>query len=136
MHHDTDRRVVFKFREMWLTEIGKIVHSVPRALESESNIRLAFNRIKSLVKATFHYPIQVADLVADQVCNQVCDLVGFSFNCTRSKCRCRNRPRQQLHRVSLLVMFAPRQKKSPPVIYCKLSAGRNHRLFVILSLAG
>jgi len=25
---DTDRRVVFKFREMWLTEIGKIVHTV------------------------------------------------------------------------------------------------------------
>jgi len=63
-------------------------------------------------------------------------VVGFGFNCTRSKCRCRNRPRQQLHHVSLLVMFAPRQNKSPAVIYCKLSAGRNHRLFVILSLAG
>jgi len=25
---DTDRRVVFKFREIWLTEIGKIVHTV------------------------------------------------------------------------------------------------------------
>jgi len=36
---DTDRRVVFKFREIWLTEIGKIVH-IRCALESESNIRL------------------------------------------------------------------------------------------------
>jgi len=28
IHRDTDRRVVFKFREIWLTEIGKIVHTV------------------------------------------------------------------------------------------------------------
>jgi len=39
LHCDTDRRVVFKFREIWLTQIGEIVHTV-RALESESNIRL------------------------------------------------------------------------------------------------
>jgi len=28
-HHDTDRRVVFKFRKIWLTEIGEIVHCSP-----------------------------------------------------------------------------------------------------------
>jgi len=28
IHHDTNRRAVFKFCEMWLTEIGKIVHTV------------------------------------------------------------------------------------------------------------
>jgi len=26
--HDTDRRVVFKFREIWMTELCKIVHTV------------------------------------------------------------------------------------------------------------
>jgi len=28
IHCDTDRRVAFKFREIWPTEIGKIVHTV------------------------------------------------------------------------------------------------------------
>jgi len=28
IHCDTDRRVVFKFREIWLTGIGKILHTV------------------------------------------------------------------------------------------------------------
>ena len=28
IHCNTDRRVVFIFREIWLTEIGKIVHTV------------------------------------------------------------------------------------------------------------
>jgi len=28
IHGDTDRRVVVKFREIWPTEIGKIVHTV------------------------------------------------------------------------------------------------------------
>jgi len=38
IHRDTDRRVVFKFREIWLMEIGK--SCIRCALESESNIRL------------------------------------------------------------------------------------------------
>jgi len=28
IHGDTDRRAVFNFREIWLTKIGKIVHTV------------------------------------------------------------------------------------------------------------
>jgi len=34
---------VFKFREIWLTEIGKVVHTVRTRVESESNIRLKLN---------------------------------------------------------------------------------------------
>jgi len=38
-HRNTDRRAMFKFREIWLTETVKIVH-IRCALKSESNIRL------------------------------------------------------------------------------------------------
>jgi len=40
IYRDTDRRVVFKFRDIWLTEISKVKSCVRCALEGKSNIWL------------------------------------------------------------------------------------------------